>query len=329
MLSFVFRLVTCQLAGCSPACEHPVISAAGEKTATCLPSGILFAFGQPWVIEWFICLRAAYLPLGSLLAFGQPVCLRAAYLPSGSLLAFEWLTTLPARQPWVDRNVLAVSTVTPTMASFRVHYISDSMLKHVGQAFQHLDYDCYEKITCAPGSEITKVPELSRQCNENCDLLVVNTGINNLLNHYSVANSMYLFEQVYKELSELHPMSELAFTSISYIADDKFSGIDKSCEVNPLVKELNESLRTFCLNHDHMHFFDLRPHLGTNAAIERENLSADGLHYSHKGIQIVAKTLICEVDTLCCKTESFRIHKRISWRSYEHWIMASTSCTWY
>ena len=170
------------------------------------------------------------------------------------------------------------------------------MLKHLDKTFQELQYDSYEKVTCAPGSEITKVTELSRRCTQKCDLLIVNTGINNILNHFSVSNCLYLYEQVHKELSQLHPTSEFAFTSVSYIADDKFSGNDRSWEVNPLVKELNESLRMYCSNHDNAHYIDLRTHLGTDDAIERDNLSADGLHYSQKGIRLVAKALICEVD---------------------------------
>ena len=182
------------------------------------------------------------------------------------------------------------------MASFTVQYLSDSMLKYLDKTFQELQYDSYENVTCAPGSEITKVPELSRRCTQKCDLLVINTGINNILNHFSVSNCLYLYEQVHKELSQLHPTSEFAFTSVSYIADDKFSGNDRSWEVNPLVKELNESLRMYCSNHDNAHYIDLRTHLGTDEAIERDNLSADGLHYSQKGIRLVAKALICEVD---------------------------------
>ena len=182
------------------------------------------------------------------------------------------------------------------MASFTVQYISDSMLKYLDKTFQELQYDSYENVTCAPGSEITKVPELSRRCTQKCDLLIINTGINNILNHFSVSNCLYLYEQVHKELSQLHPTSEFAFTSVSYIADDKFSGNDRSWEVNPLVKELNESLRMYCSNRDNAHYIDLRTHLGTDEAIERDNLSADGLHYSKKGIRLVAKALICEVD---------------------------------
>ena len=184
------------------------------------------------------------------------------------------------------------------MASFTVQYISDSMLKYLDKTFQELQYDSYENVTCAPGSEITKVPELSRRCTQKCDLLVINTGINNILNHFSVSNCLYLYEQVHKELSQLHPTSEFAFTSVSYIAEDKFSGNDRSWEVNPLVKELNESLRMYCSNHDNAHYIDLRAHLGTDEAIERDNLSADGLHYSKKGIRLVAKALICEVDEM-------------------------------
>ena len=111
-----------------------------------------------------------------------------------------------------------------------------------------------------------------------------------------MSNCLYLYEQVHKELSQLHPTYEFAFTSVSYIADDKFSGNDRSWELNPLVKELNESLRMYCSNHDNAHYIDLRTHLGTDEAIERDNLSADGLHYSQKGIRLVAKALICEVD---------------------------------
>ena len=115
------------------------------------------------------------------------------------------------------------------MVSFMVQYISDFMLNHLDKIFQELQYDCFKNITCAPGSEITKVLELSRHCTQNCDLLVLNTGINNI---FSVGNCLYLYEQVHKELSQLHPITKFAFTSVSYIADDKFSGNDRSWEVN-------------------------------------------------------------------------------------------------
>ena len=197
------------------------------------------------------------------------------------------------------------------MASFTVQYISDSMLKYLDNTFQELQYHSYENVTCAPGSEITKVPELSRRCTQKCDLLVINTGINNILNHFSVSNCLYLYEQVHKELSQLHPTSEFAFTSVSYIADDKFSGNDRSWEVNPLVKELNESLRMYCSNHDNAHYIDLRTHLGTDEAIERDHLSADGLHYSKKGITTVARALISAVDEhISAKLEASELKTR-------------------
>ena len=62
---------------------------------------------------------------------------------------------------------------TPTdinMASFKVHFFSDSMLKHPDEAFQLLDYDSYEAITCAPGSEITKIPQMTK-LTKNSDFL--------------------------------------------------------------------------------------------------------------------------------------------------------------
>ena len=39
-------------------------------------------------------------------------------------------------------------------------------------------------------------------------------------------------------------------------------------------------------------------HTWVDEAIEQDNLSADGLHYSKKGIRLVAKALICEVDEM-------------------------------
>ena len=173
------------------------------------------------------------------------------------------------------------------------------MLKHLDEAFQLLDYDSYEAITCAPGSEITKIPQMTK-LTKNSDLFVINTGINNLLNSYTVSNCLHLYSKVYQSLCQSHPTTEIAFTSISYVSDNRFDGTDRSAEINPMVSELNDALKTYCSEHEMTSFVDLRPYLkGKNdLLIDRKNLSSDGLHYSRKGTEIIAKALVYETDKL-------------------------------
>ena len=183
------------------------------------------------------------------------------------------------------------------MSSFKVQFFSDSMLKHLDEAFQQLHYDSYEAITCAPGSEITKIPQMTK-LTKNCDLFVINTGINNLLNFYSVSNCLHLYEKVYQSLRQSHPTTEIAFTSVSYVSDNRFDETDRSAEINPLVEELNDALKNYCSEHDMISFMDLRPYLkGKNdTLIDRKHLSSDGLHYSRKGTEVIAKALVYETD---------------------------------
>ena len=183
------------------------------------------------------------------------------------------------------------------MSSFKVQFFSDSMLKHLDEAFQQLHYDSYEAITCAPGSEITKIPQMTK-LTKNCDLFVINTGINNLLNFYSVSNCLHLYEKVYQSLRQSHPTTEIAFTSVSYVSDNRFDETDRSAEINPLVEELNDALKNYCSEHDVISFMDLRPYLkGKNdTLIDRKNLASDGLHYSRKGTEVIAKALVYETD---------------------------------
>ena len=179
------------------------------------------------------------------------------------------------------------------MAEFRVQYFSDSMLKHLDSAFKDIGYAGPVNMTCVPGSEISKVPELAKSCEKGSDLIVINSGINNLQNFYSVRNCMYLYEQAHKEIADLHPTSDVAFTSISYVANSMYDGSDRSDEINPLVSELNAALRSYCDNHEYAHFIDLRPYLCSlsSTKTDRWNLAADGLHYSKRGIRSVAKAL--------------------------------------
>ena len=176
------------------------------------------------------------------------------------------------------------------------------MLKHLDEAFQLLDYDSYEAIMCVPGSEITKIPQMTKLA-KNCDLFVINTGINNLLNSYTVSNCLHLYSKVYQLLRQSHPTTEIAFTSVSYVSDNRFDETDRSAEINPMVEELDDALKTYCSEHDMISFMDLRPYLkGKNdTLIDRKNLSSDGLHYSRKGTETVAKALMHEIDQVLAR----------------------------
>jgi len=72
--------------------------------------------------------------------------------------------------------------------SFKISHLSDSMLKRLGATFGGLYYRYSGDIHAVPGSEISKIKDLAEQYCTDSDLIVVNSGLNNLLNGYSVAN---------------------------------------------------------------------------------------------------------------------------------------------
>ena len=201
------------------------------------------------------------------------------------------------------------------------------MLKYLGNVFDELNYDLHDCITCAPGCGISKIPELVLSCDKRPDLIILNFGINNLLSQaYSIQNCMYLYDKVRTVIMQRYPSTCVAFTSVSYIADDKFQHADISNEINPLVSKLNLCLESYCSEKANTVFIDVRPDLRTNDdhLIDRKNLGKDGLHYSKHGIQVVAQTLIREVDEImaeflsktdvtCCQNICFDNENTESW----------------
>ena len=174
------------------------------------------------------------------------------------------------------------------------------MLKNLIGEFDDLKYDNRISMCCSPGADISQVPVLlANNCEKSIDLLIVNCGVNNIINGYSVNNCMYLYEKTHDSIKLTHPNSIVAFTSISFIVGNNLNDIDTSVDINPLISELNEALESYCLLKESTEFIDLRPYLSTNgdtSNIERTNLARDGLHYSKRGIKMVAKALIYETD---------------------------------
>ena len=217
--------------------------------------------------------RCDYLPWESLAEHFANLSICADYVR-----ITQWTSVLTPSL-W-NRIPLATSTVTFAMTAFKVHFFSDSMLKHLDEAFQQLHYECYDDITCAPGSEITRIPQLTKHV-KGSDLFVINTGINNLLNGYSPSNSLHLYNKVHQSLRQSHPTTTIALMSVSYVSHNRFDGTDRSAEINPLVSQFDDALEAYCSQHEMISFIDLRPYLrGTNdTLIDRTNLSSDGLHY--------------------------------------------------
>ena len=184
--------------------------------------------------------------------------------------------------------------------SLKVSYLSDSMLKHLDSTFAKLGHIPHGNIHSVPGSEISKISELAQEFCTDSDLIVVNAGINNLLNGFSISNCMYCYDQVKKDISNACPTADLAFVSISYISANEFSGVDQSDEINPLVNDLNNALFTYCKQNDRVHFFDLTKDLEGDGSqyIQRSYLATDGLHYSKHGLTKVANSLIKKIEAL-------------------------------
>ena len=162
----------------------------------------------------------------------------------------------------------------------RVAYISDSMLKYLEPTFMSLNYRLFESIHCIPGSEISEIGEFVSRYSMDSRLIVINAGINDLLKGFSVQNCLYSYDVLRKK--NVHPSAHVAFTSISYIADNKFDAVYLSNEINPLVDALNTALETYCTANEYTYFIELRSILSRDGSspIDRCNLCFDGLHYS-------------------------------------------------
>ena len=166
------------------------------------------------------------------------------------------------------------------MAS-RVAYLSDSMLKYLEPTFESLNYRLFESIHCIPGSEISEIGELVSRYSMDSWLIVINADIYDLLKGFSVQNCLYSYDVLRKKIKNVHPSAHVAFTSISYIADNKFDAVDLSNEIN-LVDALNTALDTCCTANEYTYFIELSSILSRDRSspIDRCNLCFDGLHYS-------------------------------------------------
>ena len=174
------------------------------------------------------------------------------------------------------------------------------MLKFVESVFIDLGYDSYERVVAIRGSKIEIVSELASENCKDSDLVVIKSGINNIMDGYSVSNCMYLYKKAFYSIQECCPNADIAFVDVSYVAENVYTGTDVSGDINPMISSLNAALEKFCAQNDKAHFIDLRHYLSSNGmnTIDRCNLGSDGLHYSLRGNHVVANSLIREVERL-------------------------------
>ena len=184
--------------------------------------------------------------------------------------------------------------------SFRVTFLSDSMWKRLDATFAlYVDYTLYDGVHSVPGAQISKMTDLAEQFCRQSNLIVINCGINNLLNGYSVSNCMFAYDRAYKAIRSLCASAHVAFASLSYIADNIFTETDESHVINALVDEVNCELERYCDSNDKAHFIDLRECLSEDGSgITRSNLALDGLHYSNAGLMKVAFSLVERVEAV-------------------------------
>ena len=175
------------------------------------------------------------------------------------------------------------------------------MFKYIESNFTSMHYASYDRIIAVPGSTIEMISTLAEENCRNSNLIVIKSGVNNILNDYSVSNCMYLIKKAFRSIRECCPVADVAFMDISLIAENARTNVDFSSNINPKIRELNDALQTFCEENNHAHFINLKPYLCSNdpnTEINHGNLSADGLHYSVQGNFRVAGALIKEVESL-------------------------------
>ena len=139
-----------------------------------------------------------------------------------------------------------------------VTYLSDSMWKYLLSAYQDIGYEEYRQIVAVPGSELSIMEKLGAEYCQGTDLIVMCSGINNVLNGYSVRNIVYLYEQTTRNLRTLYPGVHIAYSSLTHIAENRFTGEDLSEQVNPLIDQVNAELENHCNSNDSVHFIDLQ-----------------------------------------------------------------------
>jgi len=185
--------------------------------------------------------------------------------------------------------------------SLSVTFLSDSMWRRLQSTFDDISYSEYDSVHFVPGCEIAKMSELAEKYCTESQLIVVNAGINNLLNGCSVTHCMREYDRCYRAVMSHCKTAHLAFASVSYVADNTYSKTDDSAEMNVLIADLNSQLKSYCEEHDRAHFIDLRACLSDGDLVSstaRRNLALDGLHLSRSGIKHVACALVTKVRAL-------------------------------
>ena len=152
-------------------------------------------------------------------------------------------------------------------------------------------------------SKIEIISELASEKCQDSDLIVIKSGINNIIGDYLVSNCVYLYKKAFHAIQECCPNADVAFLDVSYIAENVHTGTNISYNINPMINDLNAALKSLCVRNYRAHFIDLRKYLSTNSltTIDKCNLCSDGLHYSKRGNYTVARALIREVETLKIK----------------------------
>ena len=188
--------------------------------------------------------------------------------------------------------------------SLNVHFLSDSMWRNLDATLADISYTEYDSVHFVPGCQISKISDLAMKYCTESHLIVVNAGINNVLNGYSVAQCLHEYDQCYKAVTTHCKSAHLAFVSLSHVADNKYTKTDTSAETNLLIDDLNCQLKLYCDERDKMHFIDVRRYLSnrfdddSECRIERRYLALDGLHYSRCGIMQIACALVQELHAL-------------------------------
>ena len=172
----------------------------------------------------------------------------------------------------------------------RVIFLSDSMFKCIEPAFIDLGYDSYERVEAVRGWKIEIISDLASENCKDSDVIVIRSGINNILSDSCVSICMYLYKKTFHTVRECCPNADIAFVDVSYVAENRYTSTDVSADVNPKISALNAALESFCVQHDRAHFIDFRQYLSSNGlnTIDRCNLCYDGLHCSKHGKFVVA-----------------------------------------
>jgi len=183
--------------------------------------------------------------------------------------------------------------------SFKVKFLSDSVWKRLDATFAYVGYASYDSVHSVPGAQINKMTDLAKQFCRDSHLIVINCGINNLLNGYSVSNCMFAYDRAYKAITSFCASAHVAFASLSYTADNVFTETEESHVINALVDEVNSELQTYCDNINKAHFIDLMECLSEDGSgIALSNFALDGLHYSKIGLMEVAFSVVEHVQAL-------------------------------